>query len=83
MTRKTTYFGLEVVDGKYVREADILKLPFGEFWRKSSIGSTATTDANTGEHFIYLHDWERFSEMFIKTGRHRYMPVDGKVERRH
>ena len=74
MTGKITYFGLEIVDGKYVREADIMKLPFGAFWRKSAIGSAGTYNETTGEHFIYLHDWERFSALFIKTGRHRYMP---------
>lgn len=75
MAEKTTYFGLSVVDGKYVRGSDIKKLPFYEFWRKSSIGSTYTSDPETGEDLIYLRDWERFSRLFIETGRHRMMPA--------
>lgn len=75
MANKTTYFGLPVVEGKYVRGSDIKKLPFYEFWRKSSIGSTYTSDPETGEDLIYLDDWERFSRLFIETGRHRMMPA--------
>ena len=52
-----------------------LSIPFYEFWRKSSLGSTFTSDPETGEDLIYLHDWERFSRLFIETGRHRMMPA--------
>lgn len=74
MANKITYFGPPVIDGKYVQGSDIHKLPFYEFWRKSSIGSTYTSDPKTGEDLVYLDDWERFSRLFIETGRHRMMP---------
>ena len=69
-----TYFGLDVIRERLVRQSDIEALPFADFWRDSSIGSTALTDSETGEQFIYLHDWERFCRLFIETGRHRYSP---------
>jgi hypothetical protein len=75
MANKTTYFGLPVIERKYVRGSDIKKLPFYEFWREASIGSTYTSDPETGEDLVYLGDWERFSRMFIETGRHRMMPA--------
>lgn len=80
MTGKTTYFGLEIIDGKLVREADIMRLPFGSFWRESSMGSTTLGHPGTDEHFVYLHDWERFARLFISTGRHRYMPTSTHQE---
>ena len=73
MIRKTTYFGLEILDDKFVRKADIERLPFAEFWRESSVCSTMLSDPKTGERFVYLHDWNRFAELFIRTGRHRFM----------
>ena len=73
-----TYFGLVVVDGKFVREADIRRLPFADFWAESACGSTMVEDSRTGESFVYLHDWERFSRLFIETGRHRYMSREGE-----
>lgn len=75
MSRTTTYFGLEIVNKRLVRETDILQLPFADFWRESSVGSTTLDDAQTSERFVYLHDWERFAELFIDTGRHRFMPT--------
>jgi hypothetical protein len=69
-----TYFGLQVSSKQMVREIDIATLPFFGFWRDSSIGSTGLINPKTNEHFIHLQDWKAFSEMFIKTGRHRYMP---------
>ena len=57
MTRTTTYFGLEIVDGKLVREADIAHLLLAEFWRESSVGSTILIDPEAGQAFVYLHDW--------------------------
>lgn len=73
MNDKGTYFGLEIIDGKLVREADIMRLPFAEFWRESSVGSTTLGHPDSNNHFVYLHDWERFAELFIRTGRHRFM----------
>ena len=29
-------------------------------------------DPMTKEGLIYLHDWERFSKLFIETGGHRF-----------
>ena len=69
---KRTHFGLEVINDKLVRLSDIEALPFAEFWRESSSGSTMLVDSRTGETFVYLHDWEAFAELFIKTGKHRY-----------
>ena len=63
---------LEVLNDKLVRLSDIEALPFADFWRESSSGSTMLVDSRTGEPFVYLHDWEAFAELFIKTGKHRY-----------
>lgn len=72
---RTTYFGLKVynIDNQdYVREEDIKKLPFYNFWKTSATGSTCIADDKLGI-LIYLYDWEEFSVLFIKTGKHRYM----------
>lgn len=66
-----SFFGLPVLEGKWVAEADIAKLPFYEFWRASARGSACLH--KDGQSFIYLHDWEAFCRLFIQTGRHRYM----------
>lgn len=68
---RLTYFGLCVVEERFVRLRDIEALPFAMFWRESSMGSTmlASDDAET---LVYLHDWVAFAERFIKTGQHRY-----------
>lgn len=67
----TTYFGLPVIDGRFVRLSDIEALPFAAFWRESARGSAMLTN-NAGETFVYLHDWVAFADLFIKTGRHRW-----------
>ena len=69
-----TYFGLDILRGKFVRESDIAKLPFYNFWRDSSRGSTVLHDPRTDETLVYLHDWKAFSQLFIETGRHRHIP---------
>lgn len=69
-----TYFGLDVVREKLVRESDIARLPFYDFWRDSSRGSAVLRDAKADETFVYLPDWKAFSQLFIKTGRHRHIP---------
>ena len=41
--KQKTYFGLEIFSNGYcsgVKESDIKKLPFYEFWLKKSLGST-------------------------------------------
>ncbi|MBO9455120.1 metallophosphoesterase [Paracoccus sp. R12_1] len=73
-----TYFGLEIVNDRCVRQADIAKLPFYDFWRQSSLGSGHPMDRETGEPLVWLHDWESFCRMFILTGRHRLMKDDCK-----
>jgi len=40
----------------------------------SSSGSTTLIDTQTGQSFVYLHDWEAFAELFIRTGKHRFQP---------
>lgn len=44
------------------------------------MGSTTLGHPGTDEHFVYLHDWERFARLFISTGRHRYMPTSTHQE---
>ena len=67
-----TYFGLEVVRGQFVRLADIEALPFVDFWRVSTTGTTFLHDPETAISLVYLHDWERFCRLFIQTGQHRF-----------
>jgi len=68
---KTTYFGLPIVRDQLVRLDDIRRLPFFSFWEESARWSAMLRD-DSGEHFVYLHDWETFSLLFIKTGKHRF-----------
>lgn len=75
-----TYFGLEVLTNQMVREADIKALPFYAFWYASSIGSAGLADPVTREHFVHLHDWQAFAQLFIRTGRHRFSPHDNTPE---
>lgn len=75
VSENRTYFGLEIVRDKFVRESDIAVLPFYEFWSESSIGSAFIVDPETKDNLVYLHDWEAFSCLFIQTGRHRWMAV--------
>ena len=73
-TKNRTYFGLEIHQGNLVKENDIKKLPFYDFWYESSQGSTyATID---DEEYVYLSDFESFSKLFIKTGKHRFQKGD-------
>ena len=65
-----TYFGLKVYPSQGVKESDIKKLPFYDFWYESAKCSTMLKEDN-GEIYVYLHDWERFCVLFIKTGSHR------------
>ena len=73
MSLKSTYFGLQIVRGKYVRDDDIKALPFYEFWSDSARGIGCIGDPETDEVLIPLRDWEKFCARFIKTGRHRGM----------
>ncbi|PRM97581.1 hypothetical protein [Aliarcobacter cryaerophilus] len=71
-----TYFGLDIYQDRYIKEADIKKLPFYEFWKESAKGSTYCKIDN--EAYIYLIDWESFCHLFIRTGKHR-MSKSSKV----
>ena len=75
-TMMQTFFGIEVIEGKLVRVADIEALPFADFWQESATGSTLLHNPATGETMAYLHDWERFCRLFIETGRHRFSTRD-------
>ena len=68
-----SFFGLEIVRGTLIRESDIATFPFYTFWRDSSKGSTVLADFKTGERFVPLQDWRAFAQLFIETGRHRWM----------
>lgn len=68
-----SFFGLEIVRGTLIRESDIATLPFYTFWRDSSKGSTVLADFKTSGHFVPLQDWRAFAQLFIETGRHRWM----------
>jgi len=46
---------LEVLNDKLVRLSDIEALPFADFWRESSSGSTMLVDSRTGETLVYLN----------------------------
>ena len=68
-----TYFGLTIHQGRYVLESEINELPFAAFWRESAVGST--TRCQDGEMLVYLRDWEAFSLLFIRTGKHRFQKL--------
>jgi len=64
--KNKTYFGITVY--KYgVKRSEIVKLPFFDYWSKVSNGSTETMVDN--ESYVCLHDWERFSKIFIQNGK--------------
>ena len=73
-TKNRTFFGLEIYQGNLVKENDIKKLPFYDFWYESAKGSTyAIID---DEEYIYLTDFESFSKLFIETGKNRFQKGD-------
>lgn len=76
--KQKTYFGLEMFSNSYcprVKESDIKKLLFYEFWLKKSLGSTQGVLVDEsgkeidGERLVYLHDWGKFCRIFINTGK--------------
>ena len=73
-TKNRTFFGLEIHQGNLVKENDIKKLPFYDFWYESAKGSTYVIIDD--EEYIYLTDFESFSKLFIKTGKHRFQKGD-------
>ena len=56
-------------DCPVVMERHIAELPFYLFWRDSSIGSAQ--NLIDGQAAVFLHDWNAFCRLFVRTGRHR------------
>lgn len=70
-----SYFGVSVVqvgNMQCVPLQEIELLPFHAFWLESAKGSAMLIHPGTGEKMVYLADWEAFSELFIRTGKHRH-----------
>lgn len=71
-----SYFGVSVTqvgNKSCVPLQEIERLPFYAFWLESARGSALLVHPETDEKLVYLPDWEAFSELFIKTGKHRFM----------
>lgn len=71
-----SYFGISVVEiynMQCVPQQEIERLPFYAFWLESARGSTMLIHPETDEKLVYLHDWEAFCALFIRTGKHRLM----------
>ena len=71
-----SYFGISVVEiynMQCVPRQEIERLPFYAFWLESARGSTMLIHPETDEKLVYLHDWEAFCSLFIRTGKHRLM----------
>ena len=72
---ETACFGVPVMrpagrgDCPVVMERHIAELPFYSFWRDSSIGSAQSLI--DGQTAVFLHDWNAFCRLFVRTGRHR------------
>ena len=69
------YFGVSVVkvcNMSCVPQKEIERLPFYAFWLESARGSAMLIHPETSENLVYLADWEAFSELFIRTGKHRH-----------
>ena len=72
---ETACFGVPVMrpagegDCPVVMERHIAELPFYPFWRDSSIGSAQSLI--DGQAAVFLHDWNAFCRLFVRTGRHR------------
>ena len=60
-----TYFGIAVVDQRYVRRKDIAELPFYCLWLARELrGHGAVINLS-----VDLEDWKAFSERFVRTGQ--------------
>ena len=72
---ETACFGVPVMrtagqgDSPVVMERHIAELPFYPFWRDSSIGSAQSLI--DGQAAVFLHDWNAFCRLFVRTGKHR------------
>lgn len=67
---KKTHFGLTVYDKILVKEDDIKKLPFFDFWNESVKENTYKKIGD--EYYVLLSVWESFCRVFMKTGKHRF-----------
>lgn len=70
-----SYFGVSVVqvgNMSCVPLQEIERLPFYNFWFESTSGSALLVHPETNEKLVYLHDWEAFCVLFIRTGKHRF-----------
>ena len=56
-------------DSPVVMERRLAELPFYSFWRDSSIGSAQSLIDEQAA--VFLHDWNAFCRLFVRTGRHR------------
>ena len=56
-------------DFPVIMEHHIAALPFYPFWRDSSIGSAQSLI--DGQATVFLHDWNAFCRLFVRTGKHR------------
>ena len=71
-----SYFGVSVVkvgNMSCVLQQEIEQLPFYAFWFESARGTTLLIHQEKNEKLVYLHDWEAFATLFIRTGKHRLM----------
>ena len=72
---ETACFGVPVMrpvgqrDFPVIMEHHIAALPFYPFWRDSSIGSAQSLI--DGQAAVFLHDWNAFFRLFVRTGKHR------------
>ena len=72
---ETACFGVPVMrpagqgDCPVIMERHIAELPFYSFWRDSSIGSAQSLI--DGQAAVFLHDWNAFCRLFVRTGKHR------------
>ncbi|MEM8626788.1 MAG: hypothetical protein AAGF32_02505 [Pseudomonadota bacterium] len=64
-----TYFGITVVDQKYVRRKDIGELPFYEFW----LARNGDKKRTVVDLLVDLKGWRNFSRRFIDMGQN-YSP---------
>ncbi len=79
MSQQKTYFDLPVIDQRFVKLSDIEKLPFAAFWRESACGSAMRVN-DAGDTLVYPHDWVACAQLFIKTGRHRWLPEQDEAQ---
>ena len=72
-TKNKSIFHLSVYIGYFgVLESDIKKLDLYSHWCEVSRTSTmlcVTHDSGESDNLVYLYDWEKFSRIFINTGK--------------